>query len=119
MDKKDILTLFPYFKNSKRINIFLREKTKFFPHYKDLSKKSTEELIYIMNALQEKINSLNLCMEKHSKNILSSEAPSVIKKEIINFIIESEMKRLCAEKIIQIKIILKNQRKITKYVKGD
>ena len=117
MDKKNILSLFPYIKNSKRVNIFLRERTKHFPHYKDLNKKSTEELIDVINSLEKNILSLNSCMEKHSKNILSSRAPSLLQREITNFIIEAEMKRLCAKKILQIKHILKNQRKITKYVK--
>ncbi len=117
MEKKDILTLFPYLKKNKRVNIFLRERTNYFPHYKNLNKKSTIELIDIIHSLEKKILSLNTCMAKHSKNVLSSRAPSFLQKEIVNFIIESEMKRLCAKKIIQIKHILKNQRKITKYVK--
>ena len=117
MDKKDILNLFPYLKNSKRVNIFLRERTKHFPHFKDLNKLSTEELLDILISLENSILSLNKCMEKHTNHVLSSRTPSLLKKEITNFIIEAEMKRLCAKKILHIKRILRNQRKITKYVK--
>lgn len=116
MDKKDINNLFPYFKNNKRINIFLRERTKFFPHQKELNKKSTEELISILNKLDKNIISLRNCMEKHFKKILEVNSDNILKKEIVNFIIEAEMKRLCTEQKKKIEHILKNQKKITKYV---
>ncbi len=117
MVTKTIEDLFPYFKHSKRINIFLRERTKFFPHCKNLNKKSTEELIDLLNSLEKNIESLNICMSKHSKRILTLDTPGVVQREIINFIVEAEMKRLCLIEIKKIKHILKNQRKITKYVK--
>ncbi|MCC7552183.1 hypothetical protein KO317_00780 [Candidatus Micrarchaeota archaeon] len=117
MEKKDIFNLFPYFKNNKRVNSFLRERTLFFPHCKELTKKSTEELLGVLDSLEKNINSLNKCMANHSKNILSLTAESKLKREIINFVIEAEMKRLCLKQKNQIKLILKNQNKITKYVK--
>jgi len=118
-DQEDVWDLLPYLKSNKRISIFLKKRTNFYPHFSELHLKSTEELYKILNSLEKNIFSLDTCMQKHSNNILSSTTPSFIKREIANFLIEAETKRICTKKVLEVKRLLQNQKKITKYVKKN
>jgi len=112
----DINRVFPFLVKSRRVKILSEHRTKYYPKVGDkpLSKKKLHQLEKMCKKLESNIPKIENCMEIHAKRILETRSLYVLTKELVNFIVEGEMKRRTLIDIKRIKSILKRQKKLFK-----
>ncbi|MCD6279776.1 hypothetical protein J7J26_03335 [Candidatus Micrarchaeota archaeon] len=112
----DINNIFPYLQKSKRVKILGAHHSRYYPRIGDkpLSKKRIIELEHILGKLEANILKLDKCMAIHSKRIISTRSPYILTKELINLLVEAEMKRRTLINIKKLKMIIKSQKKLFK-----
>lgn len=112
----DINDLFPYLSRNKRIEILSKHRTKYYPRIEDipLSKKRIKDIEKACKKLELNILKLERCMSIHSKRILTTRSPYILVKELINFLVEAEMKRRTLTDIKRLKTMIRSQKKLFK-----
>jgi len=107
--------LFPYM-SAKRIRLLIGKKTIYLPRLKKEKSIDVHALERNYKRCETNVSKLEYCMTLHAERVLSTKNPRILASELVNLLVEAEMKRLNLAAMVEIKKNLRKQKKIVSYI---